>query len=166
MITPFWQNAERNSNSARMVPGITRTELHPEFTGTEFWEFCLFTTVLMMPNSSVDKRRCSIWASSTTLNPTLPQPSSFTIPTKRPHVTTATNGCHHPRSSSITPTNHGMDQQHMNHTRVPRHCLNNKATTPRHPTNERPPGYTSLTAMWQPDDKRRQTHRSSSFLSS
>jgi hypothetical protein len=30
LIKQFRQNFERNSNSARMVPGITRTELHPE----------------------------------------------------------------------------------------------------------------------------------------
>ena len=97
--------------------------------------------------------RQSIWAWSTTPNPTLTQPPSSTTPTQRRHLITITSAHHHLKLSPGALNNHST----LNTTRTRREChvpFKNNATTPRHGMNERPPGATSPTAMWQPDDER------------
>ena len=103
--------------------------------------------------------RQSIWVWSTTPNPALSQPPSSTTPTPRCHLVNVTSAHHHLQSSPAALNDHSMLQPSKNKTTSP---LKNEATTPHHRMNEHPPGATSPTATWQPDDER-QCCRSSSF---
>ena len=112
------------------------------------------------PKSIVGVCRRSIWAWSTTPNPTLSQPPSSTTPTQPRHLITVTSTHHCLKSSPGTFNDHST--LNTTRTRRERHVpLKNNATTPRHGMNKRPPGATSPTATWQPDDERQP--RSSSF---
>ena len=154
LIKSFRRNFERNSNSAGMVPGITRKEWIPGIHRNGIPQQCPATA-----KSIVGVCRRSIWAWSTTPNPALSQPPSSTTPTQRRHLVNVTSAHHHLQSSPAAPNDHSTLQPSKNKTTSP---LKNEATTPRHRMNERPPVATSPTATWQPDDER-QRCRSSSF---
>jgi hypothetical protein len=118
LITQFRRNFERNLNSARMVPGITRTELHPECP--EQNPFLLTTP----DHSQIERQRLPTLDLGiiNKENSCLPlPPRSSTTPTQRRRIATVTNGCHHPLLLLIAPNDNGTPQYRKNTTRAPRH---------------------------------------------
>jgi len=68
----------------------------------------------------VSKCQHSIWASSTTLNPTLLQPPpSFMTPTHCRPIATVTNGGRHPQPSTTTHNDHAMPPHGKNDVAMP-----------------------------------------------
>ena len=73
------------------------------------------------PKSIVGVCRRSIWAWSTTPNPTLSQPPSSTTPNPHRRLVTVTSAHHHPPSPPAALDDHSTPQHRKNKTRTPRH---------------------------------------------
>ena len=140
----FRRNVERNSHSAGIVPGITRTESmrndqerNPNRTSAfaDVWFGCHQPINSLFPYHHYHQQR-------------RPHCPLFAPPTRLLVITT--NGRHRPHTSPNTTTATTMWQRHVTD------------STSRGPTTTGTPGATSPSATWQPDDERRRNRRSSS----
>ena len=152
---PNWFNdSDGISNGIQILPEWF-LESHgrnqfPEFNRTESGSP---TTIRTMPSHAQIDRRCLPTINLGVVNNPKPyslsQPPSSTTPTQ---LVTITSAHHHLTSSPVALNDHCTPQHSKNKTRMPL-PLKNNATTPCHWLNEHPPGATSLTATWQPDDE-------------
>jgi hypothetical protein len=130
----FRRNFERNSNSAGIVPGITRTELRRNgIHGMWSAQRCPNRAPAFADARFGHHQQPQMFFLNHHLRPP-PPPPSFTTPAQCPRVASITNRRHHAQPSPTAPNNHG----------TPQHRKNNH-TTPRHPANERRPGATAPT---------------------
>jgi hypothetical protein len=119
LIKQFWRNFEQNSNSAGMVPGITRTELRQN----RIRGICRVPNDIQIEHRQTPTLNLGVINKQQTLSPPPPPPSM--TPTHRRFLTTVASSPpphhrHHQHSlplSTSAPNNH----QTMNDVAMPRH---------------------------------------------
>jgi hypothetical protein len=146
LIKQFWWNFEWNSNSAGMVPGITRTELHRN----GIRGICRVHNNIQIERRQTPTLDLGVINKQQTLSP--PPPPS-TTPTHRRFLTTVA-------SSPLPRHRHHQHSLPLSMSIPNNHQTTNDVATPCHRPNERRPlqqhtrtggiqGATSLSATWQ-----------------